>query len=158
MSGKNVATVRGETQLGSDAIAFGARQGAFGSVAVRMVCRPSAARQARRLVSAALGAWGMAELCADAQQIVSELVANVVSHTNCATFRLEVRREESGVVRIEVGDRSRVIPEPRHLGTCSESGRGLLMVEALSCRWGCERRRRGKVVWAELKPPRETSP
>ncbi|MFI6524557.1 ATP-binding protein [Streptomyces uncialis] len=158
MSGKNVATDRREPQLGLDAIAFGARPGAFESVAERMVCRPSAARQARRLVSAALGAWGMAELCADAQQIVSELVANVVTHTNCATFRLEVRRGTSGVVRVEVGDRSRVIPEPQRPGACSESGRGLLMVEALSFRWGCEQRRRGKVVWAELKPTRETSP
>ncbi|MEU0686701.1 ATP-binding protein [Streptomyces uncialis] len=158
MSGKNVATDRREPQLGLDAIAFGVRQGAFESVAERMACRPSAARQARRLVSAALGTWGVAELCPDAQQIVSELVANVVTHTECATFRLEVRREVSGVVRIEVGDRSRVIPEPQDPGACAESGRGLLMVEALSFRWGCERRRRGKVVWAELKPTRETSP
>ncbi|WP_144078245.1 MULTISPECIES: ATP-binding protein [unclassified Streptomyces] len=118
-----------------------------------MECEPPAVGHARRLVSAAVESWGIRELSDDAQQIVSELVTNVVTHTNCSTFRLEVRRGEPGVVRIEVGDRSRLAPATRCPDACSEYGRGLLMVEALSFRWGCELRRRGKVVWAELKAP-----
>ncbi|WP_406400216.1 ATP-binding protein [Streptomyces uncialis] len=117
-----------------------------------MTCEPSAPVEARRLVAAAMETWGLRDLSCDAQQIVSELVANVVAHTDCSTLHLEVRRGESGGVRIEVGDRSRTAPEPQQPGTCSESGRGLLMIEALSFRWGCDRSRRGKVVWAELKP------
>lgn len=123
-----------------------------------MVCRPGAAGRARRLVCAVLCAWGAPDLCDDARQVVGELVGNVVTHTNCAAFRLEVRRVAHGVVRIEVRDRSRAAPEPRRPGACSESGRGLLMVEALSLRWGCERRGRGKVVWAELAPAQAPSP
>lgn len=82
-----------------------------------MRCEPSASGEARRLVPAALESWCLRDLSCDAQQIVSELLANVVTHTNCSTLRLEVRRGESGGVRVEVGDRSRSAPEPQQPGT-----------------------------------------
>ncbi|WP_073785193.1 ATP-binding protein [Streptomyces uncialis] len=116
-----------------------------------IACRPPAARQARSLVAAALGAWGLDELRVDTQQIVTELVTNVLDHTNCLSLRLDIRRAGKGVVRVEVSDRSRFVPELRNPDARSENGRGLLMVGVLSKRWGYNPRRRGKVVWAELE-------
>ncbi|MFJ4773335.1 ATP-binding protein [Streptomyces uncialis] len=157
VSGKNVATERHEPQLGLGAIAFGARENVPGAAgrAESLECLPSAAGQARRQVSAVLLGWGLGELCGDARQIVTEMVANVVNHTTCPSFRLEVKRGVGGGVRIEVSDGSRTAPVPRCPVDGAESGRGLLLIEALSSRWGCDRRREGKTVWAELGTPGE---
>ncbi|WP_329559275.1 ATP-binding protein [Streptomyces uncialis] len=157
MSGKNVATERHEPQLDLAAIAFGARNGAAGAIgrAEALECLPSAAGRARRLVTEVLRAWDLDELCGDARQIVTELVANVVTHTNCSSFRLDVLRAVGGGVRIAVSDGSRTTPVPRCPRDGAESGRGLLLIEALSSRWGCDRRHGGKTVWAELGNPGE---
>ncbi|MFJ7422420.1 ATP-binding protein [Streptomyces uncialis] len=157
MSGKNVATERHEPQLDLTAIAFVARTGAAGAIgrAETLECLPSAAGRARRLVADVLRAWDLDELCGDARQIVTELVANVVTHTTCPSFRLDVRRAADGGVRIEVSDGSRTTPVPRRPADGAESGRGLLLIEALGSRWGCDRRRGGKTVWAELAAPGE---
>jgi len=56
-------------------------------------------------------------------------------------------------VIIEVQDQSMEVPTPEHAEPDQESGRGLMLVEALSQRWGCEVMLgwAGKVVWAELQ-------
>jgi hypothetical protein len=57
------------------------------------------------------------------------------------------------VVRIGVADKCRTPPEPTRPGNDSEDGRGLLLVESMSWRWGYDLHRWGKVVWAELRTP-----
>jgi hypothetical protein len=55
---------------------------------------------------------------------------------------------------IEVWDHSPLDLEPREAGADAECGRGLMVVAALSDRWGCERTgHRRKVVWAEVGWP-----
>ncbi|CAM5418885.1 hypothetical protein SALBM311S_10946 [Streptomyces alboniger] len=118
-----------------------------------MPCEPESARRARLLVSAALDTWGIGELAEAGVQIVAELVNNAIDHTRCRNVRVLVTRPTEGVVRIGVADTCPATPEAGNPGEDSEEGRGLLLVDALSWRWGCDRKRWGKVVWAELIPP-----
>ncbi|MER5434932.1 ATP-binding protein [Streptomyces sp. NPDC002588] len=116
-------------------------------------CEPESARHARLLVSAALNTWGMGELAEAGTLIVSELINNAVDHTRCRVVRVVVRREADDVIRIGVADKSRETPKPGRPHDDSEDGRGLLLVETLSWRWGYDLYRRGKLVWAELRVP-----
>ncbi|WP_328756815.1 ATP-binding protein [Streptomyces sp. NBC_00271] len=83
-------------------------------------------------------------------QVVAELVNNAIDHTPCRSVRVLVTRPAEGVVRIGVADTCRDTPETGSPDEDSEEGRGLLLVDALSWRWGYDRKRWGKVVWAEL--------
>ncbi|MDN3029624.1 ATP-binding protein [Streptomyces sp. S.PB5] len=117
------------------------------------VCEPESARRARLLVSAALHTWGTGELTEAGVQIVAELINNTIEHTRCRTVRVLVTRPTKRSVRIGVVDTCRDVPEVDRPDQNSEGGRGLLLVDALSSRWGYDRHRWGKVVWAELEVP-----
>jgi len=80
--------------------------------------------------------------------VTSELVSNAVRHA-ARVVRVELL-EHPGHVTVRVTDDGpgapRVIdPEPY-----GESGRGLMIVDGLTSRWGTEPTEEGKVVWAEL--------
>ncbi|MFJ8842426.1 ATP-binding protein [Streptomyces cyaneofuscatus] len=114
-------------------------------------CRPEAARRARLLVSTALTTWGL-NSCTDAGTlIVSELIANAVTHTSCHLARVTIARTGDGAVRIAVADTSKLVPAVTVPTSDSVSGRGLSLVAALSDRWGYDLHRSSKVVWAELR-------
>ncbi|MER7145331.1 ATP-binding protein [Streptomyces xanthochromogenes] len=113
---------------------------------------PASAHRARLLVSAALEVWGVQELVDAARLIVSELVANAVDHTPYRLIRVTVQRPALHLLRISVADASRAVPALRCPGESSEDGRGLVLVNGLSWRWGYDRMPWGKVVWAELRP------
>ncbi|MFI6419416.1 ATP-binding protein [Streptomyces sp. NPDC050842] len=92
-----------------------------------------------------------------ATQVVAELAANAATHGRVAgrSFRLALVTHDS-VLRIEVTDtRGENLPRLQPPIPPSDSGRGLLLVEALADRWGV-----GlgpvprKTVWAELDLPR----
>ncbi|MFF0111936.1 ATP-binding protein [Streptomyces prasinus] len=116
-------------------------------------CKPESVHRARRLVSTALLAWGMGELVDDGTLIVSELLTNAINHTPSRKACVTVQRRSGDIVRIGVTDASPDLPDIGDPGDDSVRGRGLLMVDALSWRWGHERRRQGKAVWAELRLP-----
>ncbi|MEU6375497.1 ATP-binding protein [Streptomyces sp. NPDC046909] len=118
-----------------------------------LVCEPASARRARLLVSAAVNAWGMSEMSEAGVQIVAELVNNAVEHTRCRTVRVLVTRTTECRVRIAVADTCRDTPAMDRPDGEAEGGRGLLLVDALSSRWGYDRNPWGKVVWAELEVP-----
>ena len=63
---------------------------------------------------------------------------------------LEARRP-GGVIRVAVEDDDPELPEeglsPPHR---AETGRGIMLVSALSSRWGVERHPDSKAVWFEL--------
>ena len=83
--------------------------------------------------------------------MVSELATNAVVHARTA-FSVVARREGSGV-RLSVHDLSTAEPvlrSARHV--LALSGRGLQLVDDITCKWGVERTRAGKTVWAELRP------
>lgn len=116
-------------------------------------CEPETARRARSLVSVALNTWGIAELAEAGTLIVSELVGNAVRHTSCRLIRVSVRRITDDLVRIGVTDKSHALPKMDLVADGDETGRGLVLVDALSHRWGYDEMCWGKTVWAELAVP-----
>lgn len=118
-------------------------------------CEPQSVRRARLFVAGTLSAWGLGDLTGPSTLIVSELVTNVIDHTRCRLVRVAVRRTAENRVRVTVADKSRTTPRPKQVRDESEEGRGLLLVDALSHRWGYEQCRSGKVVWAELHTKRD---
>ncbi len=112
---------------------------------------PESARAARHLVSLTLRAWGLNDLVEVATLIVSELVANSIDHTPCRLLRVGVSRPSPCVVRVGVADRSRVLPEVGTPAADIEQGRGLVLIDALSWRWGSDCHGWGKLVWADLR-------
>ncbi|MET9530478.1 ATP-binding protein [Streptomyces sp. NPDC006649] len=115
------------------------------------------ARLARLLSAAHLGAWGLPSEAA--AHIVAELAANAVVHGRVRgrDFQLSLAVHGDTLLRIELTDtRGDRLPPTRpgnlaRPATDAESGRGLLIVEALADRWGVAP---GpvprKVVWAEI--------
>ncbi|MDG6108044.1 ATP-binding protein [Dactylosporangium aurantiacum] len=105
---------------------------------------------ARHLVGRACRLWGVARVADLAELIITELVSNGVRH---ARTNLEVRVAlRHRQLHLSVRDGSRQLPVRGSSGdTLAESGRGLLVVEALTDRWGCTPVPDGKVVWATLR-------
>jgi anti-sigma regulatory factor (Ser/Thr protein kinase) len=80
--------------------------------------------------------------------VVSELVTNSVLHA-ASKARIQVLVGDP-VVRVEVHDTDPTLPVLRHPSPDTVNGRGLMLVDALTDRWGSEVTEDGKVVWFEL--------
>ncbi|MFJ8750595.1 ATP-binding protein [Streptomyces sp. NPDC102441] len=111
------------------------------------------ARLARLLATAHLGDWGLP--VEPAANIVAELAANAAVHGRAPgrDFRLGLAVHHEALLRIEVTDtRGERLPlAPGIAADDAESGRGLLIVEALADRWGVDvGPAPRKTVWAEL--------
>jgi len=87
-----------------------------------------------------------ADTVQDVLLVITELVDNVVQHTD-GGGELRMRRENA-TVRVEVHDRSRVFPQLQRADPRRPGGRGLLLVSAVSERWGSNPTPDGKLVWA----------
>ncbi|MEV4038202.1 ATP-binding protein [Streptomyces umbrinus] len=122
------------------------------------------ARLARLLVVQQLDDWGIprdGRTASAVAAVVAEFAANAVAHGRTPGRDFAVRltlTPES--VRIEVTDTrpDRLPPEPGRVpelpGPAEESGRGLLLVEALADRWSMESRNpQTKTLWAEVDRP-----
>lgn len=114
---------------------------------------PEGLSDARTIVRQALTDWNMAELADDAELVTGELLVNVLLHTEGgAVLTLEVLPEPVRRVRLSVQDRSSAWPRRRTPGETATSGRGLLLLDAVTTRWGIEPRGEGKAVWCEIGP------
>ncbi len=117
---------------------------------------PRGARLARLLAVDTLRSWGLPH--ERASHVIAELAANAATHGRLPgrSFRLTLY-VVGATLRIEVTDtRGDEMPVPQVPDPEAESGRGLLLVEALADRWGVtEGRFPRKTVWAELgfSPP-----
>lgn len=111
---------------------------------------PTSVRQVRHDVSLALYTWGLDELVDDTQQIVSELMANAIGHTDSNKIRTTITKINERTVRLEVTDRSTREPLLLPADSSDESGRGIALVAALSSEWGWTFISGGKTVWAEV--------
>jgi MEDS: MEthanogen/methylotroph, DcmR Sensory domain/Histidine kinase-like ATPase domain len=110
---------------------------------------PFAAQVARRFVRDALRGWQLAGLADNAELVVSELVSNAIRHGG-QRFRLTVSRSADGV-RLAVTDPSPALPTPRTDDLDgSINGRGMHLIEAVSCAWGTTVHPDGKTVWADI--------
>ncbi|MFF9509708.1 ATP-binding protein [Streptomyces sp. NPDC014724] len=131
----------------------------------RFSSTPRGARLARRLVLHQLDAWGVphgSEASETAALLVAELAANAVTHGRVPGRDFEVTAEILGrTLRIAVSDTRGELRPPAPgalrppMPPLAETGRGLLLVEALADRWGVlDRVPVGKTVVAELDLPR----
>jgi two-component sensor histidine kinase len=118
-----------------------------------LVPRPRSASEARAFVrdlDVPLGPDAAAVLLL----LVTELVTNAVLHAR-TTVDLGVCVAESFVL-VSVTDRNEARPEQRPYPELYRSGgRGLLLVEELSARWGILPVDGGKCVWFTLKRARQ---
>lgn len=118
---------------------------------VPFTAEPRVVARVRRAMRLHLSLWGLSDLEDLAQLCVSELVANVINHVGSGTPVTLAVSTDGPHLRIELSD-----PDPRALPTLvapvsdAESGRGLLMLDAVSDRWGVISRTDSKVVWCEL--------
>jgi anti-sigma regulatory factor (Ser/Thr protein kinase) len=124
---------------------------------------PTAAPCARLHTKLVLWEWDLGTLVQTAALVVSELVSNAVQASLELTgsrfagqwapgippVRVWLSADDHRVV-IQVWDGSDLPPVPQPVAPEADSGRGLLLVGALSAEWGCytPEKSSGKVVWA----------
>ena len=137
---------------------------------------PGAVPCARLHARLVLTEWGQASLGDSVELVVSELMTNALrASTDTAAGRPyygpDGRQQPLGLrlasdrrqVLVEVWDGVTAPPVPSHVSHDGETGRGLLMVEAVSSRWGyyyparqpqgtAPDERATKVVWALIQP------
>ncbi|MEW2143029.1 ATP-binding protein [Micromonospora vinacea] len=113
-----------------------------------------AARLARDLVTTGCERWGMPTLTDPACIAVTEMVNNVVAHAQTPmTVRLA---PQDSTLHLAVRDHSPRRPTfagispPNRVG-----GRGLLLIDTVTRRWGSSAVPDGKVVWCVLHPDDE---
>jgi anti-sigma regulatory factor (Ser/Thr protein kinase) len=122
---------------------------------------PTAVGSARAHTRTILAEWGLAALISDAEMLVSELLTNALE----ASWRLN-DRPPIALRLLANHDRLLIEAWDQDTGSChlhpqeprsdEDHGRGLMVVDALSQRWGVRRTSVShKVVWAELVVPYE---
>ncbi|GII89150.1 ATP-binding protein [Sphaerisporangium siamense] len=109
-------------------------------------------KTARDFTVTTLRAWGLGELSYDARLVISELVTNAVRHAGEPTrVRLLHRATHLVCAVADPTDRPPVVTDADQY---AETGRGLRLVESLSCSWGWRVfEGRGKLVWAAFTAP-----
>ena len=105
---------------------------------------PGAPRRARQALAPLFNDGD--ETAAEVTLVASELVSNVIQHTDDGG---ELRAWRGERVRIEVSDGDPVVPQPREEPTVL-GGRGLRIVAQLADAWGTAVEPQGKTVWAEF--------
>lgn len=115
---------------------------------VRNVHAPYAAR---RFARAQLRTWKLPGLTDALELVTDELAANAVEHGTGPFIAVRLELSDSAVT-VKVwdanSDRMPALPDPA-AADLDEHGRGLLLIEALSSKWGAYRSPTGgKVVWA----------
>ncbi|MGW0787590.1 ATP-binding protein [Streptomyces sp. NPDC002911] len=118
------------------------------------------ARLARLLAALQLAEWGHPRGTGDHDAVtlvVAELAANAALHGRVAgrDFALLLAYDaHRGVIRIEVSDTHPAQPAHVVPDLDEDHGRGLVLVDALTARWGVrDRVGPGKTVWAEYVLP-----
>ncbi|MCX4749955.1 ATP-binding protein [Kitasatospora sp. NBC_01287] len=117
-------------------------------------CSRQSPARARRLLREFLPKLRDGERFAEkAELLVSELVTNALLHGTRPGQLIRLGLETDGdLLWISVEDASEAPPRPR-LAADEESGRGLLLVERLSEKWGWgPREGTGKRVWCACAP------
>ncbi|MGW4019850.1 ATP-binding protein [Streptomyces sp. NPDC005009] len=112
-----------------------------------MLALPKAVPEVRRTVREHLGAS-----CPEVQLCVGELLTDMIDHVGEGTpVALRLIRTADGRTRVELTD-----PDPhawlvaRHPDEDDETGRGLMLLDALARRRGVWPTPAGKTVWREL--------
>ncbi|MFI1394384.1 SpoIIE family protein phosphatase [Streptomyces sp. NPDC020681] len=113
---------------------------------------PERIAAARQQVKELLHDWADHEQIDAAVLMVSEMVTNVLVHTDGNALLVAEVTGGDGTRRlwVEVTDASDELPHRRRPGEMASSGRGLLLMEMLADAWGVDPRGEGKSIWFEL--------
>jgi anti-sigma regulatory factor (Ser/Thr protein kinase) len=150
-----VSTVPDLPAVSPDAVAAAGqdRRLAWRHAAADLDAVPRSVPAARGLVRIILESWGLADSADPAELIASELLTNALRASAGAghpVVRLRLTCRAWSLL-IAVWDASPGLPAPRRDGPPDAlGGRGLLLVEALADKWGCDPADGGKVVYAEI--------
>ncbi|MGW1053551.1 ATP-binding protein [Streptomyces sp. NPDC002521] len=87
----------------------------------------------------------------DLKLLTTEVVTNSIRHTQASC--VVCVRWTGERLRVEVTDVEPSLVSPSCAELMDESGRGLLLVEALAAAWGCQPCPAGKTTWFELAVP-----
>ncbi|MHB8681353.1 MAG: ATP-binding protein [Acidimicrobiales bacterium] len=100
--------------------------------------RPASVGEARSVVRRFVTELGEAgPEVHDAALLVSELISNALAHSGDDRHDIELELlAGDGVLHIEVRDHAAAPPVPQDARPDSEAGRGLLIVDRVSSRWG----------------------
>ncbi|QMU73842.1 SpoIIE family protein phosphatase [Streptacidiphilus sp. P02-A3a] len=106
----------------------------------------------RAELRAILHDWAVEDHVDAALLLASELLANVLVHTDQEATLVAALHGTPGErrLRVEVADQSDEQPHRRTPGEMASSGRGLILLELLADRWGMQPRGQGKCIWFEL--------
>ncbi|WP_043265148.1 SpoIIE family protein phosphatase [Streptomyces sp. CT34] len=113
---------------------------------------PERIAEARRQIRAVLHDWADPDQVDSAVLMVSEVVTNVLMHTDGDALLVAEISGEWGRrrIRVDVSDGSDELPHRRRPGELASSGRGLVLMELLAGAWGVDPRGDGKSTWFEL--------
>jgi anti-sigma regulatory factor (Ser/Thr protein kinase) len=124
---------------------------------LELAALPTAIACARLHAVNVLHEWGLRDLADDAAVLISELMTNALNASAALAGRPPIAlglAADSERLVIEAWDRSPMDPDPSGAGSDQEHGRGLVIVTALSNRWGSEHVAPDlKVVWAQMEIP-----
>ncbi|MFE1753703.1 ATP-binding protein [Streptomyces anandii] len=113
----------------------------------------AAVRDARRRISSAVISWQVPvdrDLLFRLELVASEMLTNASQHAG-GPLTVESRAErDSGLLVLTVVDAGRARPRPCVAGCDHESGRGIVLIDALSLFHGTEYTDSGKRCWAVL--------
>ncbi|KIF75612.1 phosphatase [Streptomyces sp. 150FB] len=106
----------------------------------------------RQELRAMLHDWADEEQVDSAVLMASEMVTNVLVHTDGDAVLVAEAAGERGDrrLRVEVADRNDELPHRRRPGELASSGRGLVLMEMLADAWGVDPQGEGKCIWFEL--------
>ncbi|MFF0745107.1 SpoIIE family protein phosphatase [Streptomyces sp. NPDC004111] len=106
----------------------------------------------RRQLRELLHDWADEDQVDSAVLMVSEMVTNVLVHTDGDALLTARVSGPAGArrLRVDVTDVSDELPHKRRPGEMASSGRGLLLMEMLAHAWGVDPRGEGKSIWFEL--------
>ncbi|WP_052866308.1 ATP-binding SpoIIE family protein phosphatase [Streptomyces niger] len=113
---------------------------------------PERIAEARGQIRDVLHDWTDEDQVDSAVLMVSEMVTNVLLHTDGDALLVAEISGARGArrIRVDVADSSDELPHRRRPGELASSGRGLVLMELLAGAWGVDPRGDGKSIWFEL--------